>query len=62
MDLRIARVFFDGCGDNGFPLRVAVAGAEAKVEHAMMDAPYGLAKGVELFKFGAGWVETAWAK
>jgi hypothetical protein len=61
-DSRIARVFFDESGDNGFPSGVAVAVAEAKVEHAMMDAPYGLAKGVELFKFGAGWVETAWAE
>jgi hypothetical protein len=62
VDLRIARVFFNERGDDGFPSGVAVAIAEAKVEHAMMDAQYGLAKEVKLFKFRAGWVETAWAK
>jgi hypothetical protein len=62
VDSRIARIFFDESGDDGFPSGVAVAVGEAKVEHAVMDAPYGLAKGVKLFKFGAGWVETAWVK
>jgi hypothetical protein len=60
VDLRIARFFFDESDDDGFPWGVAVAVAEAKVEHTVVDAPYGLAKGVELFKFGAGWVESAW--
>jgi hypothetical protein len=62
VDSRIARVFSDESGDDGFSSGVAVAVAEAKVEHAMMDAPYGLAKRVKLFKFGAGWVETTSAK
>jgi hypothetical protein len=62
MDSRIGRIFFNESGDDGFPLGVAVAATEAKVEHAMMDASYGLAKGAELFKLGTGWVKSAWAK